>query len=116
VHLIADGAAHGPDGALLGIPAKGYALPHLDCAIAFRGDVCGVSLVNALAMAPTYDALRRAAVAVMDRAIRESGRHLLLEVELSAPEHDLGRFTLFGCTDSTRALDHLSGGRGHDGD
>jgi hypothetical protein len=53
VHLVCDGASYKPDGTLLGITAKGFALPHLNCAIAFRGDIRGVALITELALAPS---------------------------------------------------------------
>jgi hypothetical protein len=73
VHLACDGAAYGPDGTLTAITTKAFALPHLGCAVAFRGDMRGVALVTDLAMAPSYGALRNAAVAMVGEAIAEIG-------------------------------------------
>jgi hypothetical protein len=81
VHLVCDGASYAPDGTLLGITAKGFALPHLGCAVAFRsGDIRGVALVTDLALAPSYDALRHAAVDLVGEAIREIGAPIELYV------------------------------------
>lgn len=61
VHILTDGTVFHPDGKLIMIGPKAVCLPHLNCAIAFRGAAGAKMMLSEVIAfgAPTFDGLRQ---------------------------------------------------------
>ncbi|MDB5579628.1 MAG: hypothetical protein JWR80_4804 [Bradyrhizobium sp.] len=70
VHLLTDGACYNDDGTMIAIGPKVTAIPHLSCAVAFRGPQSARPILSELIgiSAPTFDTMRASVADLLRRA------------------------------------------------
>jgi hypothetical protein len=72
VHLISDAAAYDTsNGTLLAIGPKSFSIAHLNAAVACRGDLAALPLVNGLGFASNYNGLHREAGRILADAEKQ---------------------------------------------